>query len=47
MSQMMSKTVKIESEMVIKGGFRFCNTFLKTFGTKFNSFTYLTTTKKF
>ena len=28
--------------MVIKGGFRFCNTYLKTFGTKFNSITYLT-----
>ena len=45
MSQMMSKTVKIESEMVIKGGFRFCNTYLKTLVTKFNSITYLTTTK--
>ena len=35
----------IESEMVIKGGLRFCNTYLKTFGTKFNSVTYLTATK--
>ena len=26
--------------MVIKGGFRFCYTYLKTFGTKFNSITY-------
>ena len=42
---MMSKTVRIESEMVIKGGFRFCNTYLKTFSNKFNSITYLTTTK--
>ena len=36
MSKMMSKTVQIEFEMVIKGGFRFCNTYLKTFSTKFN-----------
>ena len=35
----------IESEMVIKNGFRFCNTYLKTFGTKFKSITYLTATK--
>ena len=33
---MMSKTVLIESEMVIKDEFRFCNTYLKTFSTKFN-----------
>ena len=45
MSKMMSKTVLIESEMVIKGGFRFCYTYLKTFSTKFNSITYLTATK--
>ena len=32
--------------MVIEGGFRFCNTYPKTFGTKFNSITYLTATKK-
>ena len=36
---------EIESEMVIKGRFRFCNTFLKTFDTKFNSITYLTAPK--
>ena len=28
--------------MVILGGFRFCYTYLKTFGTKFNSITNLT-----
>ena len=43
MSKMMSKTV--ESEMVIKGGFRFCYTYLKPFGTEFNSITFLTATK--
>ena len=42
---MMSKTVLIESEMVVKGRFRFCYTYLKTFATKFNSITYLTGTK--
>ena len=31
--------------MVIKGGFGFCNTYLKTYGTKLNSITYLTATK--
>ena len=36
MPKMMSKTVKIASEMVIKGKFGICNTYLKTFGTKFN-----------
>ena len=35
----------MESEMVIKGGFRFCNYYLMTFGTKLNSITYLTATK--
>ena len=45
MSKMMSKTLQIESEMVIKSGFRFCKTYLKTFGTKFNSITYLTANK--
>ena len=45
MSKKMLKTVKIESKMVIKGGFRFCNTYLKAYGTKFNSITYLTATK--
>ena len=45
MSKMMSKTVYIESEMEIKGGFRFCNTYQKTIGTKFNSINYLTATK--
>ena len=34
----------IESEMVIKGEFRFCDTYLKTFGTKINSINYLTAT---
>ena len=28
--------------MVILGGFRFCNAYLKTLGTRFNSITYLT-----
>ena len=45
MSKMMSKTLQIESEMVIKGGFRFCKTYLKTFGTEFISITYLTANK--
>ena len=39
MSKMMSKRELIESEMVIKGGFKFCDTYLKAFGTKFNSIT--------
>ena len=36
-----------KSEMVIYGGFRFCNIYLKTVGTKFNSINYLTTTNNF
>ena len=39
------KDSKIGSEMVVKCGFKFGYTYVKTFGTKFDSITYLTTTK--